>query len=165
MAENVVDDRISEEDSMKGKYLTFSLEKEEYGIEIRNVRDIVEIQNITVIPELPNYMKGVINLRGTVIPIMDMRLRFCIEEREYNDRTCIIIVNINGMLIGLIVDSVQEVIDISDEDIVPPPSVKSGYTSNFISGIGKTESGIKLLIDCEKIFSEDSLEEIENLMV
>lgn len=141
-----------EEDTQKGRYLTFSLDDEEYGMEIKNVTEIVGIQSITEVPELPEYIKGIINLRGKIIPVIDVRLRFGKERRDYNDRTCIIVIDVYDLSIGLIVDSVTEVLAIADEDIVPPPQLNNDLGKKYIKAIGKSGNNIKLLIDCEKLF-------------
>lgn len=144
-----------DEDTQKGKYLTFPLGKEIFGIEIDHVTEIIGIQAITFVPEVPNYVKGIINLRGKIIPVIDIRAKFKKPEVEYNDRTCIIVVEIDDISIGFIVDCVLEVIDISDDNIIPPPSYKKGYQNKFIKGIGKVGDEIKLLLDCEKIIMDD----------
>jgi purine-binding chemotaxis protein CheW len=149
-----------EEDTQKGRYLTFSLGRESYGIEIRYVTEIVGIQTITQIPELPGYVKGIINLRGKIIPVMDVALRFKKEPREYNDRTCIIVVDINELSIGLIVDSVSEVVAIPEEDIVDPPQMNKGLNNRYIKNIGKAGNDVKLLLDCEKLLTEDEMSDI-----
>jgi len=136
-----------DEDTQEDKYLTFVLNGEEYGIEIRHVTEIIGIQNITVVPDMPHYIKGVINLRGKVIPVMDVRLRFCLEEREYDDRTCIIVINIEEQSVGMIVDRVSEVLDIPKDDVEPPPKVKKGESSRFIKGMGKVDGRVKILLD------------------
>ncbi len=105
------------EDTLKGRFLTFSLGKETYGIEIRYVTEIVGIQPVTEMPEMPSYLKGIINLRNKIIPVMDVRLRFAKQPRDYDDRTCVIVVDIHGLALGLIVDSVSEVLSIAEEDI------------------------------------------------
>ncbi len=143
-----------EEDTQKGKYLTFTVGSEDYGLEIQYITEIIGIQKITQIPELPEYMKGIINLRGKIIPVMDIRLRFKKEPREYNDRTCVIVVEINGLSVGLIIDSVSEVISIPEQNIVKPPQINNQYNNRYIKGIGKTENDVKLLIDCEKLFTD-----------
>ncbi|MBB6443983.1 chemotaxis protein CheW [Bacillus benzoevorans] len=151
-----------EEDTQKGRFLTFELGEESYGIEIKYVTEIIGLQPVTEIPELPDYIKGIINLRGTIIPVMDVRLRFKKPFRGYNDRTCIIVVNIGEISIGLIVDSVSEVLSILDEEIVPPPEVnKTG--NKYIKGIGKVGSGVKLLLDCIKLLDENDVEELITL--
>lgn len=153
-----------EEDTQKGKFLTFVLGKEQYGIEIKYVTQIIGIQAITEVPELPDYVKGIINLRGKIIPVMDVRLRFRKEVMEYNDRTCIIVIDINDISVGLIVDSVTEVLNITDENIVPPPDMKSGFHNRYIKGIGKAGNEVKLLLDCEKLLNDDVLESLGGLM-
>ena len=143
-----------EEDTQKDKYLTFSLGEEVYGIDIRVVIEIIGIQKITVVPEVPDYVRGIINLRGKIIPVVDMRLRFRRDFKEYTDRTCIVVIEVNGVLIGLIVDGVSEVLDITENDVVPPPELKASQ-NKYIRGIGKTEGGVVLLLDWMKLFSED----------
>jgi len=150
------------EDTQKGKFLTFAVGKEDYGIEIKNVTEIIGIQAITGIPELPPYVKGIINLRGKIIPVMDVRLKFRKESMEYNDRTCIIVIEMMDISIGLIVDNVAEVLNIDDENIVPPPDVKTGFHNRYISGIGKVGNSVKLILDCDKLLREDEIEGIIN---
>lgn len=153
-----------EEDTQKGRFLTFSLGKETYGIEIRYVTEIIGIQAITEIPELPEYIKGIINLRGKIIPVMDVRLRFKKEPRAYNDRTCVIVIDIKDISIGLIVDSVSEVLSIPEEDIVEPPQMNKGFNNRYIKKIGKVGSDVKLLLDCEKLLTEDELESLSGAL-
>ncbi|MCY6484812.1 chemotaxis protein CheW [Clostridium aestuarii] len=140
-----------DEDTLRGKYLIFSIDKEEYGMKIKYVIEIIGIQPITTVPELPNYIKGIVNLRGNIIPVMDIRIRFKKQERQYDDRTCIVVVNVNDILIGLVVDRVLEVVNIPEDKIALPPDVKSGYKNEYISGIGKTEGKVKLLLDCKRL--------------
>jgi purine-binding chemotaxis protein CheW len=146
-----------EEDTQKDKYLTFWLGKETYGIDIRVVIEIIGIQPITDVPEVPPYVKGIINLRGKIIPVIDMRLRFKREFKEYNDRTCIIVIEVNEIHIGLIVDGVSEVITIEEENVVPPPDLKSSQ-NKYIRGIGKSEGAVTLLLDWNRLFSEEDEE-------
>jgi len=158
----VLEQDIIVEDTLGDRFLTFQLDKEVYGIEIKNVIEIIGIQAITEIPEVPEYIRGIINLRGKIIPVMDVRLRFKKNFKEYNDRTCIIVVSINELSIGLIVDSVSEVISIPEAEIVAPPELgKDG--NKFVEGIGKFENEIKLLLDCEKLltYDEDYLNKIQ----
>ncbi|MDD4334947.1 MAG: chemotaxis protein CheW [Desulfotomaculaceae bacterium] len=136
-----------DEDTQEDKFLTFVLNGEEYGIEIRHVTEIIGIQNITAVPDMPHYIKGVINLRGKVIPVMDVRLRFGVEEREYDDRTCIIVINIEEQSVGMIVDRVSEVLDIPKSEVEPPPKVKKGESSRFIKGMGKVDERVKILLN------------------
>lgn len=163
MAEIVVrDPEELEEDTQKGKFLTFSLGNENYGIEIRHVTEIIGVQPITEVPELPEFIRGIINLRGKIIPVMDVRLRFKKPFREYNDRTCVIVVDIGEVSIGLVVDSVSEVISIPDTDIVAPPDLSKGG-NRFIRGIGKVGSEVKLLLDCDRLLSEQDLTDLESM--
>ena len=151
---------VEEEDTQKGRFLTFALGKEDYGIEIMYVTEIIGIQAITEVPELPDYIKGIINLRGKIIPVMDVRLRFKKEPIDYNDRTCIIVIDIKNISIGMIVDTVSEVISIEDANIVPPPSMKTGFQNKYVKGIGKVGNDVKLLLDCEKILNEEEVESL-----
>jgi purine-binding chemotaxis protein CheW len=153
----------STEDTQKGKFLTFMVDKEIYGIEIRYVTEIIGIQAITVVPELPEYIRGIINLRGKIIPVMDVRLRFKKEFREYNDRTCVVVVDINDISIGLIVDGVAEVMVIPDQDIVPPPQVNR-VQNHYIKAIGKVGNDVKLILDCNKLLSDDELDVINEAL-
>ncbi len=162
MSEIVVDDLIEEEDTQKNKYLTFTLEDEFYGIEIKYVIEIIGIQPISEIPELPEYIMGIINLRGKIIPVMDVRLRFKKELLEYNDRTCIIVIQIEDISVGLIVDGVSEVIDIPDCEIVEPPEI-SKIKNKFIKGIGKVQNDVKLLLDCDKLLNNENADSLSNI--
>ena len=148
------------EDTQKDRYLTFSLGSESYGIEIRYVTEIVGIQMITKVPELLDYVKGVINLRGKIVPVMDMRLRFRKEEITYNERTCIIIVDILDTTIGLIVDGVSEVITILEQDIEDKPNMNKTINNQYINKIGKVGYEVKLLLDCNMLVD---LEELQNI--
>jgi purine-binding chemotaxis protein CheW len=152
-----------EEDTQKGRFLTFVLGKETYGIEIKYVTEIIGIQAITEIPELPEYVKGIINLRGKIIPVMDVRLRFRKDPKEYNDRTCVIVIDINDLSIGLIVDSVSEVLSIPEDAIVEPPK-NAAFSNRYIKNIGKVGNDVKLLLDCEKLLTENELEDLSEIM-
>ena len=162
MNDNLEDLMLEEEDTQKGKYLTFSLGKEFYGIEIKHVTEIIGIQPVTEIPELPDHIKGIINLRGKIIPVMDVRLRFKKPPREYNDRTCVIVIDIKDVSVGLIVDSVSEVLSINEGDIVSPPDVKKDG-NKYIKAIGKVGDEIKLILDCDKLLSDDEIGSLENI--
>ncbi len=143
------------EDAQHGRYLTFIVGEDVFGIEIRCVTEIVGLQPITKLPEAPEHIKGVINLRGRIIPVVDVRLKFKKESLEYNDRTCVIVVEPDTLVAGLIVDEVADVISIADEDIVPPPEYSASVQNNYIKGIGKADGKVKLLLDCEKLFRPD----------
>ena len=163
LTQEILELEDAQEDTQKGKFLTFSIGSEFYGIEIKYVTEIIGIQAITEIPELPQYIKGIINLRGKIIPVMDIRLRFKKEPKEYNDRTCIVVVDMKDISIGLIVDNVSEVMSIRDEDIVPPPEINKGVNNRYIKGIGKVGKDVKLLLDCEKLLSDDEAENLNNI--
>ncbi|NTV78565.1 MAG: purine-binding chemotaxis protein CheW [Clostridiales bacterium] len=164
MLEKEMDEFLEEEeDTQSGRFLTFQINSEVYGIEIRYVTEIIGIQPITEVPELSEYMKGIINLRGKIIPVMDVRLRFKKNTVEYNDRTCVIVIDIGTISIGLIVDNVSEVLSIPEEEIVLPPDIKSGG-NKFIKGIGKVGNEVKLLLDCEKLISEQEILDLETAL-
>ncbi len=152
---------IVNEDTMKGKFLTFTLGKEFYGIDICYVTEIVGIQPITVVPELPDFIKGIINLRGQIIPVMDARLKFGKIVKEYNDRTCIIVIDVNELSIGVIVDAVAEVLTLSEENIVPPPMV-GGSGRKYIKNIGKNNEQVILIIDSGALLNQEELENIQD---
>lgn len=164
MADIVKDYLDIEEDTQKGRYLTFSLDKESYGIEIKYVTEIIGIQAITTIPEIPQYVKGIINLRGKIIPVMDVRLRFKKEPKDYNDRTCVIVVDIKDLSIGLIVDNVSEVLTINEQDIVDPPQMNKGLHNRYIKKIGKVGNDVKLLLDCDMLLTEEELEDLNQTL-
>ena len=144
-----------------GKYLTFMLADEEYGLEILKVREIIGIMDITKVPQTPAFMQGVINLRGKVIPVIDLRTKFRLPRKEYDDQTCIIVVDV-GILMGIIVDTVQEVHDIPTGEIEPPPQLGSSVDTSFILGMGKVDDKVKILLDIDRVLTTDELVQIEN---
>ena len=149
-----------EQDAMRGRFLTFLLGDEIYGIEINHVMEIIGMQPITEMPEMPEYVKGIINLRGSIIPAMDVRLRFQKPETSYTDRTCMIVIHCGGRSLGLIVDCVSEVLTIQDEDLSEKPEIGAKGSRGYIRNIGKVGDRIVLLIDCEKLFGEQTGESI-----
>lgn len=149
-----------EDDTLKGKYLTFSVDKETFGIEIRHVREIIGIQEITEMPEMPEYMKGIINLRGSIIPIVDVRLRFKKQPKEYDDRTCVIVTDINGVSIGFIVDRVSDVMTFPESDLSDRPNVRFGDSQGLISKIAKVNEQVILLLDCNMLLNGDEYVEL-----
>ncbi len=164
--EQIVDmeeDLYDDEDTMKDKYLTFHLAGEDYGIEIAFVTEIIGIQKVTEVPDMPDFVKGVINLRGKVIPVMDVRIRFKLERRDYDERTCIVVVNIADNAIGLVVDEVREVADIPAEHVEPAPRTGKGTSSRFIKGMGKMGDEVKIILDVEQLLYEEELEQITNV--
>lgn len=147
------------EDTQKGKYLSFHIADEDYGIEIRYVTEIIGIQAITDVPDMPVYIRGVINLRGNVIPVMDVRARFNLPEKSYEERTCIVVVNVDDKSVGLVVDMVNEVIDIPDKQIEPPPRAKA-ESGQYIQGMGKVENEVKILLDVRRLLYCEDLDQL-----
>lgn len=153
------EDEWGDEDTQKDKYLVFHLAGEDYGIDIAYVTEIIGIQKITEVPDMPEFIKGVINLRGKVIPVMDVRERFGFEPVAYNERTCIIVVDMKDMAVGLVVDQVQEVLDIPEGSIEPAPSTGKNDRSDYVSGMGKIGEDVKILLDCQCLLNGKSEEE------
>ncbi|MCX5846827.1 MAG: chemotaxis protein CheW [Deltaproteobacteria bacterium] len=144
----------------EGKYLTFGLGSEEYGLEILKVKEIIGIMNITSVPQTPKYVKGVINLRGKVIPVIDLRLKFGMDVIDYDDRTCIIVVDIAGstgkkIVMGIVVDSVSEVLNIKGEEIADTPTFGVRLDTDYILGMAKVKGGVKILLDINKVLTTD----------
>jgi len=149
-----------------GKYLTFILANEGYGISIKKVREIIGMMPVTKVPRVDAFVKGVINLRGKVIPVIDLRLRFGMEEIKHTDRTCIVIVEVLGsqgtVQMGIIVDSVSEVMNIQGEDVEQSPDLGAGDRTRYILGMAKVEESVKILIDIDKLLSEDKIKQLES---
>lgn len=164
--EAAMDDYGIDSDSMEGKYLTFNVADDRYAIAIKYVTEIVGLQKIIEVPELPEYMLGIISLRGTIIPVMDSRLRFHRTVTEFDERTCVIIVNLDGMVIGLIVDRVDEVVTMTPDQLESADAI--GRLGNrFVQSIGKLgEKGDKvvLIVNPAKIMSDSQLEELQNTL-
>jgi len=150
-----------DEDTMENVYLTFALEDREYGLEVKNVIEITGIKSITEVPDMPRYVKGIMNLRGKIIPLVDVRLRFNNSEQEYTERTCVIIVSLNDMLVGLIVDGVSEVLRIAENQMEKSPSIGGNSSSRFIQAIGKVDEGVKLILNLENFLGEGDIKAIE----
>ena len=148
-------------DTLGDKYLTFKIGSESYGIELRFVTEIVVMQEITKMPDMPGYIRGVINLRGNVLSVMDMRSRFNFEQRDYDGRTCIVVVEVKGRLVGLIVDSVKEVLTIPADQVDPPPQNHTGFQSTYVKGMGKIEGKVTILLDTESILYEEETAQIQ----
>ncbi|GAB6905374.1 purine-binding chemotaxis protein [Desulfosarcina cetonica] len=145
----------------EGKYLTFSLVEEEYGIGILKIKEIIGMMPITGVPQTPAFVKGVINLRGKVIPVVDLRLRFGMPSIEYDDRTCIIVVEISALdldvVIGIVVDSVSEVLNIKGEDIEDTPTFGASLNTDYILGMAKMDGKVKILLDIDEVLGADEL--------
>ena len=149
--------------AIDGKFLTFILGNEVYGIEILKAREIIGLMDITTVPQTPEYMKGVINLRGKVIPVIDLRLKFGMPEEEHTQETCVIVVEVNNTSIGIIVDSVSEVSDINGGEIEDAPSFGQGIDTSFIMALGKVKDKIIILLDIEAVLSSEELEMVGEL--
>ncbi len=148
-----------------GKYLTFSLDGEEYGISILKIKEIIGMMPITTVPQTPEFVKGVINLRGKVIPVIDLRLRFGMDAIDYTERTCIIVVEIDGsagtVQIGIVVDAVSEVLNVNAEDVEETPTFGAKLNTDYILGIAKMEGGVKILLDIDRVLSGQEIELLE----
>jgi purine-binding chemotaxis protein CheW len=156
LLDDMLDD--NEEDTQANKYMFFRIGTESYGIGIRHVIEIVEVQRISAVPDLPAYVKGVINLRGKVIPVVDLRLRFGMEERVYDDRTCIVVSEIGGVSLGFIVDTVEEVLEIPENQVEPAPRFKTvSGKERYIAGMGKVGEHVKILLDVEKLVTDEDV--------
>lgn len=150
--------------SLAGKYLTFKLGVEEFGLEILKVQEIIKMMEITKVPRTPSYVRGVINLRGKVISVVDLRLKFDMEARETTDKTCVIVVQVRrsaGMLtMGIIVDEVSEVLDVSADQIEPPPEFGASVDTAFILGMGKVGKKVVMLLDVDKVLTGSELDNL-----
>ena len=156
-----VDQAVKVMAEKEGKYLTFSLNNEEYGISIIKIKEIIGMMPITSVPQTPDFVKGVINLRGKVIPVVDLRLRFGMESMEYTERTCIIVVEIEGptgmVMIGTVVDAVSEVLNIKAEEMEETPTFGTKLNTDYILGMAKIEGGVKILLDIDQVLTMDEI--------
>jgi len=154
--------------SRSGKYLAFHLGNEEFGIQVMRVREIMGVQDITAVPHTPHYTKGVINLRGKVIPVIDLRLKFGLEEQAYSQRTCIIVVQVKAaeasghgqgqsMLMGIVVDGVSEVLNLTDADVEDTPDFGTGVETQGILGMAKLKGKVKILLDIDRVLTGSDL--------
>ena len=156
---------VSAASHREGKYLTFFLAEEEYGIGILKIKEIIGMMPITTVPQTPEFVKGVINLRGKVIPVTDLRMRFSMEEIDYTERTCIIVVEIPGptgtVMIGIVVDSVSEVLSIKGDEIEETPTFGTKLNTDYILGMAKMDGGVKILLDIDRVLSRDEMQVLE----
>jgi purine-binding chemotaxis protein CheW len=161
----IMDQAIKVIDDKEGKYLTFSLAGEEYGIGILKVKEIIGMMPITIVPQAPSYIKGVINLRGKVIPVVDLRLKFMMNAADYTERTCIIVIEVTAagrtILMGILVDSVSEVLNIKGTDIEETPSFGTKLNTEFILGMAKIGGGVKILLDIDQVLSVEEMKVVE----
>jgi purine-binding chemotaxis protein CheW len=154
-------------DARSGKYLVFELNGEECCIQVLKVREIMGVLDITAVPQTPNYVRGVINLRGKVIPVVDLRLKFGLPEAEYTHRTCIIVVQVQkdavSMLMGIVVDSVAEVLNLTAGDIEDTPNFGQGVATPYLLGMAKIKGCVKLLLDIDEVLTSQELSGLELL--
>lgn len=163
---DVDEENSNKKDEKESKYLSFPLADSLYGIDIQHVKEVVifsENMKITRVPHMPAFTKGVINLRGKVIPVIDLRLRFLLEEIEYGGRTCFVVVDINGITTGLVVDTVAGVVTFKESDIDPAPELDESAQSKFIYGIGKTKEEVYILLNTEKLLHQKELEALQQV--
>ena len=155
-------------DERSGKYLTFQLGDEEFGIRVLKVREIMGVQDITAVPQTPAYVKGVINLRGKVIPVVDLRLKFDLADAAYSQRTCIIVVQVKGeagpLLMGTIVDGVSEVVNLSAGEIEDTPDFGSGLTIPYVLGMAKLKGKVKILLDIDRVLTSHEVQGLGRLV-
>jgi purine-binding chemotaxis protein CheW len=163
----VINDTVKATASKGGKYLTFALGREEYGLEILKVREIIGYMDITAVPRTPAYVKGVINLRGQVISVVDLRAKFAMETAARTEETCIIVVEIRQagrkLSTGIIVDRVSEVLNIAGENIEEPPSFGTSVDTAFILGMGKIGQSVKILLDIDKVLSSEEAQRLAEI--
>ena len=155
-------------DPRTGKYLTFQIGKEEFAIQVVHVREIMGVQEITAVPQTPAYVKGVINLRGKVIPVVDLRLKFGLPELEYSQRTCIIVVQVESaagaLLTGIIVDGVSEVLTLQAADIEDTPDFGKGVSTPYLLGMAKIKGRVKILLDINVLMTSQELHGLEQVL-
>ena len=160
MSTGLLDAKVADSTVTGGKFLTFFLDEEEYGLVILTVQEIMGLMPITRVPRTPDYVMGVVNLRGKVIPVVDLRLKFGMEAIEATDLTCIIVVQSEGRQFGLVVDRVSEVVDLLDADIEDPPTFGEGVNSDYIMGMGKSQDRVTILLDIDRVLASDELEQL-----
>jgi len=153
-----VDETLQKKDGSLLQLVTFNISNEEFGVDILKVQEIIRTMEITKVPRAPEFVEGVINLRGKVIPIIDLRRRFGMESRKHDSQTRIVVIELNNMIVGFVVDSVSEVLRIPADTVVPPPAIVSGVDSEYISGVGKLDDRLLILIDLEKLLSSEEHE-------
>jgi len=158
-----VEENLTDHSVKLEKYVTFKSGKEYFGLKIEYVNEIIVIQDITQIPESEEYIKGLINLRGKIIPVIDVRIRFRQEPIEYNDRTCIVVINVKDTVVGLIVEQIAEVVEIAEEDVLDTPTLghEDKQQNQYVYGIGKVGENVKLLLDPEKLIKDDDIAVME----
>ena len=153
------------DETKAGKYLTFKLATEDYGISLLKVREIIGMMSITSVPRTPDFVKGVINLRGKVIPVTDLRLRFDMPESDYTDRTCIIVVEVESrdtrIQMGIVVDAVTEVLPVKADEIEPAPEFGAKVDTHYILGMANMDGAVKILLDIDRVMTAEEIAELE----
>lgn len=147
--------------STGGQYVTFTLEGEEYSVEILKVQEIIGYTNFTKVPNVPSFVRGVINLRGSVVPVVDLRLKFAMAEKEYDKFTVILILEVRGRVIGAIVDAVSDVVSLNESEIQPTPDFSSGIRVDFIKSMGRKDDKLIIMLDIDKVLSDGELEMLD----
>lgn len=147
---------LSGGDDLNGKYLTFFIGEATYGVELEHVIEIIGIQSITSVPGIPNYIRGIINLRGRIVPAIDVRKKIGLEEKEYDERTCIIVINWQDSLVGLIADSVSEVLSIENATLAPLPEFTNVNTNKYLTSVSKIGDKLVLNLDCQKFLQDET---------
>ena len=162
MVTAIIEEETDEDsqDTMEDLYIIFFIDGREYGIEIRYLIEIIAFQPVTFVPNLPKYVKGVLNLRGKIIPVLDVRTRFGMPSIDYTENTCILILNFNNLSASLIVDGVKEVLRITKDNIEPSPGFEEANVERFVDSIGKSGDTLKILINVEKFIHEKDIKEI-----
>ncbi|MHC4885916.1 MAG: chemotaxis protein CheW [Planctomycetota bacterium] len=161
--EELLGDGVGVMGSRAGKYLTLRLGEEVYGVDVLSIQEIIGVMEVTSVPQTPAFVKGVINLRGKVIPVVDLRLKFGMEEADHNQETCIIVVNVNDTLMGIIVDTVNEVMDIEEGQIEDPPRFGVSVDTAFILGMGKLEERVVILLNIERVLTSEELVMVQDM--
>ena len=150
-----MEDIDSAADTMKDMFFIFEIDDEDYGVEVANVKEIISMQNITRVPQMPSFIEGITNLRGDLIGVLDVRKRFGKPPKEYDEQTCIVVIEFNQYTLGLIVDGVKATQTIESENVSPPPNAKLNNYNQFIRNIGKVGNSVKLLLDLERFLSQE----------
>ena len=168
MAAAVLNDTAAQSDARAGKYLTFHLGNEEFGVRVLKVREIMGLQEITAVPQTPCHVKGVINLRGKVIPVIDLRLKFGLPNAEYGQRTCIIVAQVQGesrpILMGVVVDAVSEVLNLTGAEIEDTPDFGVDAAGKYLLGMAKVKGKVKILLDIDQVLSSQDLRGLSEML-
>ena len=158
---DVMNQAVAATSQLVGKYLTFAIGDEEYGVPVLKVREIIKMMDITQVPQVPHHVKGVINLRGKVIPVVDLRLKFSFAEQAYTERTCIIVVEValpsGHVMMGIVVDAVSEVLNIAADEIEQTPEFGERVTTDYMKGVAKVKGKVKILLDLDRVLNAEGV--------